>query len=97
MKQIKVVVPWKEGLHMRPAARLVKMAMKHQSSILLQCGEKLADMRSIVSILSLCASMGMTLDIVATGEDEREVTRAVEQIFCGHDAPHETPPPSSSL
>ena len=66
---------------MRPAARLVKLAMKHQSEILIQCGGKLADLRSIVSIMSLCATMGMSLDVTAVGEDEREATRAVEQIF----------------
>ena len=80
-----MVVPWQGGLHMRPAARLVNTAKCFQSKILLKCGEKVADLRSIVSIVSLCATMGMTLDVVASGEDEHDATRAIERIFVGQD------------
>jgi len=72
---------------MRPAARLVSTARCFQSKILLKCGEKVADLRSIVSIVSLCATMGMALDVVASGEDEHDATRAIEQIFFGQDNP----------
>jgi len=84
MRQIKVVVPWRDGLHLRPAARLVKTAKGFRSKMVLKCGEQIADLRSIVSIISLCATMGMTLDVVASGDDEQDATRAVEQVFSSH-------------
>jgi phosphotransferase system HPr (HPr) family protein len=84
MKQIKVVVPWEDGLHFRSAARLVSTAKCFRSEIILKCGEKVADLRSIVSVISLCATVGMALDLVASGEDEHEATRAIAWVFSMH-------------
>ena len=42
-------------------------------------------MRSILSILSLCATMGTALDIETIGDDEHDAARAVEQVFSSHD------------
>ena len=71
-------------MHFRSAARLVKIAKSFRSDIVLKCGEQVADLRSIVSIISLCATVGMALDLVASGEDEHEATRAIEQVFSVH-------------
>lgn len=81
MKCSKVVVPWREGLHLRHAATLVKLTGLFRSTIRLKYGPKIADLRSILSIISLCATMGTALDIEASGDDEVEATRAVEQVF----------------
>jgi phosphotransferase system HPr (HPr) family protein len=81
MKEFKVVVPWLDGLHMRPAARLVKVTKHFRSNIILKCGEQITDLRSIVSVVSLCATMGMTLDVTASGEDEHAAAQAIQQIF----------------
>ena len=81
MKNSKVVVPWREGLHLRHAAKLVQVARFFRSTISLKHGPKIADLRSIVSIISLCATMGTTLDVEVRGDDEAEATRAVEQAF----------------
>ena len=81
MKISKVIVPWREGLHLRHAAKLVQVAKFFQSSISLKCGSKIADLRSIMSIISLCATMGTALDVEVKGDDEVEATRAVERAF----------------
>ena len=81
MKQSSVVVPWREGLHLRPAAKLVQTVKNFRATVFLKSGAKIADLRSIVSIISLCATMGTTLDVEAVGEDEYDATRAVEQVF----------------
>jgi phosphocarrier protein HPr len=86
MKRSKVVVSWREGLHLRPAARLVQLSKQFRSTIFLKCSGKVADLRSILSILSLCATIGTVIDIEARGDDEQDATRAVEQIFSSHDA-----------
>ena len=87
MKTSKVVVPWREGLHLRYAARLVQASKSFRSKISLKCDRKMADLRSIISILSLCATMGTTIDIEAVGDDEADATRAVEQIFSVQNQP----------
>lgn len=92
MKRSKVVVPWREGLHLRRAASLARIARFFRSSIHLHCGSKIADLRSIISIISLCATMGTALDIEVRGDDEVEATRAVERAFASHaqDVPLDT-------
>jgi len=81
MKRIKVTVPWSEGLHLRRAAQLVKVAQRFHSTLYLKCGGRIADLRSIVSIVALCATMGTALDLEASGDDEQEAARTVEQVF----------------
>jgi phosphotransferase system HPr (HPr) family protein len=81
MKRSTVTVPWREGLHLRQAVRLVRLGRQFHSSIRLKCGGRIADLRSILSILALCATMGATLVVEVDGDDEREAARSVEQAF----------------
>ena len=81
MKRSTVEVPWREGLHLRPAARLVRVAQKFRSSISLTFRGKVADARSILSVIALCATMGVALDVEVTGDDEQNAIAAVEQEF----------------
>jgi phosphotransferase system HPr (HPr) family protein len=81
MKHAKVTVPWTEGLHLRRAAQLVKVAQGFRSTLRLKCGNRIADLRSIVSVLALCATLGTPLDLEATGEDEQEAANSVERVF----------------
>jgi phosphocarrier protein HPr len=81
MKHTRVTVPWSEGLHLRRAAQLAKIAQGFRSTLYLKCGERIADLRSIVSVLALCATMGTTLEIEAVGDDEQDAALGVEQVF----------------
>ena len=84
MKRAKVVVLWHGGLHLRPAAKLVEVAKQFQSTVYLKCGGKIADLRSILSVLALCATMGTGLDIEVIGDDEQDAAQAIEQVFSSH-------------
>jgi len=77
MKHTRVVVPWKEGLHLRPAAKLVQMARASKSVIFLKVGKKVANARSIFAILLLCASTGMVIDLQVSGDDEETVFTSI--------------------
>jgi phosphocarrier protein len=85
MKSSRVVVSHREGLHLRTATKLVHLSRRFRSTIFLKCDGKVADLRSILSILSLCATMGTALDVEAVGDDEHDAARAVEQVFSSHD------------
>ena len=89
MKRSQVVVPWRAGLHLRPAARLVRLAHTFRSSIWLKCGHQAANLRSVLSVVALCAVGGTSLEVEATGDDEQEAVAAVERAF-GLDLPDET-------
>jgi len=84
MKRSRVVVLWKQGLHLRPAAKLVEVARDFHSSIRLKCGGKIADLRSILSVMALCATMGTGLDVEAVGDDEQDAIQAIERVFSSH-------------
>ena len=81
MKRTMVFVPWREGLHLRHAASLVRVARGFRSTICLQCSGRIADMRSVLSIIALCATMGAGLVVEVTGEDEQDATQAIERVF----------------
>lgn len=85
MKSMTVVVPWEPGLHLRPAVTLVLTAAKFRSSILLSRDGKIANLRNILSVIALCATMGTALNLEVAGEDEQEAARAVEQVFASTD------------
>ena len=85
VKHSRVVVCWREGLHLRHAAAVVRAASKFRSTVHLKCGGRIANLRSILSVLALCATMGTALDLEVSGDDEQDATVAIEQIFSGHD------------
>ena len=51
----------------------------------LSLGGNGGDGRSVLSILILCASLGATLEIEASGPDEREAIQAVDAFFESRD------------
>lgn len=81
MKKTQVTVPWKEGLHLRAASKLVYLAKASKSAICLKVGEKVADARSILAILLLCAVAGMVINLEISGEDEDAVLTSVTNFF----------------
>ncbi|PSR32555.1 MAG: HPr family phosphocarrier protein [Sulfobacillus benefaciens] len=69
------------GLHARPAAVLVATAKAYVAQITLQYGDKTANAKSILSVLSLGAAQGSQIDIVIDGSDEVAAADALGTIF----------------
>ncbi|HEX5966642.1 MAG TPA: phosphoenolpyruvate--protein phosphotransferase, partial [Pyrinomonadaceae bacterium] len=83
MAERKLQVTGRLGLHARAAANLVRVAGRFKSSLTLHRldGDLEADAKSILSILSLAASRGTELRVVAEGIDEEEALDAVVGLF----------------
>jgi phosphotransferase system HPr (HPr) family protein len=81
MKRTQVSIPWPEGLHLRPAASVVKAAKAYKSSIRLRVGSKVADACSILAIMLLSAGAGAMVDVEVSGEDEDLAFKSVLQLF----------------
>lgn len=81
MKTAQVTVKFPEGLHLRPASRLIRLIRRFRSQIHLRCGPKLANGRSMVSLLLLAAACNTELDVLASGDDEEDAIRAVQVFF----------------
>ncbi|HEX3100469.1 MAG TPA: HPr family phosphocarrier protein [Pyrinomonadaceae bacterium] len=71
------------GLHARAAAQLVRLANRFKSSIILKRSDSnvTANAKSILSVLSIAASFGVELQVVADGEDEAEALGQIEKLF----------------
>jgi phosphocarrier protein HPr len=76
-----VTVPWEEGMLLFRAGTFARLASQFRSSIRCRLDGKVAEAKSIVSLLILCAGLGATLEIEASGPDEREAIRAVDRFF----------------
>ncbi len=74
-------IPWPEGLHLRPAGMLVRLAQRFRSSIRLHANGRMADARSVLAILLLCAAAQTQLVVEVQGDDEDPAIQAVTDLF----------------
>lgn len=81
MRQLTIKVPFKEGLHARPASELVKVCQTIESDIVLSKGDREVDPKSILGIMSLGASYEDEIIFKVTGEDEDKAIEALEDYF----------------
>ena len=72
-----VLVKNSTGLHARPATLLVKKASSFKSDISLEFNGKMANVKSLIGVLSLGVSKDATVKVTASGDDE---TLAAEEI-----------------
>jgi phosphotransferase system HPr (HPr) family protein len=83
MLELKIKIINQLGLHARAAAQLVKLCSKFNSTIKInRLDSNLeADAKSILSILTLAAPCGTTLNITINGFDEEIALAEIEQLF----------------
>ncbi len=68
------------GLHARAAARLVQVATRFRSRILIAHDGRTANGKSILGLLTLIGSMGSRLTISIDGPDEQDALRALVDL-----------------
>ena len=78
MKQLEITINNETGLHARPAKTLVNLVKQFKSDIIIWHGEKKANAKSLISVLTLGASKGSQLRIVVNGEDEESALAEIE-------------------
>ena len=66
-----------QGLHARVAARVVKVAGRFKSRIVLGVGERRASARSIMAVMMLAAGKGSKVMLETSGPDEDEAMNAL--------------------
>ncbi|MDN7246178.1 phosphocarrier protein HPr [Planococcus shenhongbingii] len=72
-----------EGLHARPASRLVQVVSPFTSDVKLEFKDKQVNMKSIMGVMSLGISKGKEIKIVADGKDEERLMAAVDELIVG--------------
>ena len=81
MKEKKIIIKNKLGLHARAAAKIVTLTNKYNSKIKIVNGAKIADAKSIMKILMLAAPKGTEILISASGKDESLAIKNLEKLF----------------
>ena len=79
MRSITYVITDRVGIHARPI--VVKTAQKYQSEILVHKGEKQADAKKLMQLMSLGVKGGEEISVTAVGPDEEEACAAMEKVL----------------
>ena len=69
------------GIHARPAAVLVQSAKDFSSNIYFEKGSDRINAKSIMGILTLAATYGTELKVIAEGEDEEQAVQTIVRLF----------------
>ena len=70
-----------QGLHARPAALFVQIAMKYDSVIVLRKDEEKVNGKSIMGILMLAAERNSKIMIEANGADAEQAVKELEEFL----------------
>ena len=81
MKQFTYSIEDPNGMHARPAGALATFAKRFQSDVRVKAGEKEADGKRLLSLMSLGATHGTLLTFTVTGEDEEVAAAEIEQFL----------------
>src|SRR5512134_103424 len=81
MKRLEITINNETGLHARPAKTLVNLVKQFKSDIVIRHGEKKANAKSLISVLTLGASKGSQLKIEVNGEDEESALAQIESAI----------------
>ena len=78
-RKIKIANP--QGLHARPASNFVKLANKFQSDVAVKKGGETVNGKSIMSLMTLAANHGATLELEIDGPDAEEAMKCLEAFL----------------
>lgn len=81
MLRKKIVINNKLGLHARAAAKLVHLASRYASEILLLKNGQTVNGKSIMGVMMLAASKGTEIELEVQGEDEAAALEAIETLI----------------
>jgi len=79
MTELHLTVIDPAGLHARPAAKLVKVASRFQSRIVLRSGERTVDVKSLIALLGLTVRPLAEITLTADGPDADDALAALVQ------------------
>ena len=81
MAELHLTVIDPAGLHARPAAKVVQVASRFQSRIVLRSGERLVDVKSLIALLGLTIRPLTEITLTAEGPDADDALAAlVEEL-----------------
>jgi phosphocarrier protein HPr len=76
-----VTIKNRAGIHARPAAILVQTANRYSANIYLEKDGEKINGKSIMGILTLAATYGSPIKIIADGSDEEDALQTICRLF----------------
>lgn len=83
MASERVTIADEVGLHARPAAKFVQTAGRFDSDIQVRKGDRSADAKSMIEVLTLEAAKGDEIVLEATGADADDAVKALVGLLAG--------------
>jgi phosphocarrier protein len=83
LKQVRVEIPNKLGLHARAAARFVHVANRFRSRVTVIKDDYRVDGKSILGLLTLSARRGCSLELHAEGDDADALLDELSRLVRG--------------
>lgn len=84
MIERKAIIRNGQGIHCRPSARIVTEAVRYEGEIRVIADTGEADLRSLLSLVSLGLQEGSVVRIRVEGEDEEEICNRFVDLFETH-------------
>lgn len=69
------------GLHARPATFFIQKANAYKSSIWVEKDDRRVNAKSLLGVLSLGVAKGMTITLIADGQDEASALDGLEELI----------------
>ena len=69
------------GLHARPATFFIQKANNFKCTVWVEKEDRKVNAKSLLGVLSLGIAQGMTINLVADGNDENEALDALEALI----------------
>ncbi len=76
-----IVVQNQVGLHARPATFFIQKANEYKSSIWIEKDEKKVNAKSLLGVLSLGVTKGVSITIIAEGSDEEQAVNELVSLI----------------
>ncbi len=76
-----VVVQNQVGLHARPATFFIQKANEYKSSVWIEKDEKRVNAKSLLGVLSLGVTKGVSITILAEGADEEKAVNELVSLI----------------
>ena len=89
MTKTKLTIINKLGLHARAASKLATTCTRFSSNIQIGIDGKIADGKSIMSLMILAAAKGSELELIVNGEDEQKAVEAITRLIGERFGEHE--------
>lgn len=77
----KATVLNQRGIHARPSALIAREAMKYASEVKIIFEDRTANAKDVLQLIMLELFQGLTVDIIASGPDEKEAAEAVKKLI----------------